>query len=264
MMDVAAAWRIGVAVGLFVLFAGLEFVWPDRARVAPRWRRWLTNAALFAAGVGVIRVLAPLGLVGAALWAQDAGIGIFNGLAIPSWAAMTSAVLLLDFALYWQHRAMHAVPILWRVHAPHHADPDLDVTTGVRFHPAEFVISFLYKLAFVIVLGAPPLAVLIFEIALNAFSKFNHANIAWPAALDRLWRNVIITPRAHRLHHEAEAGMRSGNYGFSIVAWDWLFGTFVSRTEPKTLGVRGVSVTEGITFWKSFWLPARREPPVSQ
>jgi sterol desaturase/sphingolipid hydroxylase (fatty acid hydroxylase superfamily) len=255
MIEVAAAWRIGVAGALFVVFALLEWVWPDRPRVASRVKRWAANAVLFFTGAAILRIVAPLGLVGAALWAQTQGIGVFAVMGAPEWITFVATLIILDCALYWQHRAMHQVSWLWRLHAPHHADPDLDVTTGVRFHPGEFIVSFAYKLALVVALGAPVWAVLVFEIALNSFSKFTHANIAWPPFLEQRLRTIVITPRAHRLHHEAEAGMHSGNYGFSILAWDMLFGTHVQRPEPKTLGIKGVDATVGADALKSLTLP---------
>lgn len=231
--------RFAAFVALFALFALAEALAPDRQDAALRARRWPTNLALVAIGTGLARLMGPVSAVGAALWAEQAGIGLFNTLDAPAWAVVIVCVLALDLALYLQHRALHAVPLLWRLHAPHHADRHLDVTTGVRFHPGELVVSAVWKAGVVATLGAPAAVVAAFEIALNGFSLFTHANWRLPAAVQRAIGGVIVTPRTHRLHHDRDAGRASGNYGFSITLWDRVFGTWRVAPEPARLGIAG-------------------------
>lgn len=234
-----AALRLSVFLGLLLALAAAEALAPDRPDPANRGRRWPTNLALTVIGAGLARLLGPLSAVGAALWAQAHGVGLFHAVAAPVWLAAALSVVALDLALYAQHRVLHAVPVLWRLHAPHHADRHLDVTTGVRFHPGEIVVSAVWKAGVVAALGAPAAAVVAFEIALNAFSLFTHANWRLPGGVQRALGGVFITPRTHRLHHDRAAGRDSGNYGFSVTVWDRMFGTWREAPEPARLGIEG-------------------------
>lgn len=237
MADIAL--RLSVFLGLLLALAAAEALAPDRPEPADRRRRWPTNLALTVIGSGLARLLGPVSAVGAALWAQAHGAGLFNAIAAPMWVAAAASFVALDLALYAQHRALHAVPVLWRLHAPHHADRHLDVTTGLRFHPGEIVVSALWKAGVVAALGAPAVAVAAFEIALNAFSLFTHANWRLPRDAQRALGGVLITPRTHRLHHDRAAGRDSGNYGFSVTVWDRVFGTWREAPEPAQLGIDG-------------------------
>lgn len=257
-MSADAVWRFGAFVAVLLVFMAMEALAPARARTAARRERWLTNFAMFGLGGVLTRIAAPLGLMGVALWAEQNHIGVFAMLDAPVWMSAILCILALDLGLYLQHRAMHAIPALWRWHAPHHADPDLDASTGLRFHPGEALLSFGWKAALVVVLGAPPIAVLIFEIILNAFSIFTHANVALPLALDRALSWVMITPRAHRLHHDRDAGRDSGNYGFSIVLWDKLWGTWSQRAEPLALGLREISPHAGTDLSSTIAMPFQK------
>jgi sterol desaturase/sphingolipid hydroxylase (fatty acid hydroxylase superfamily) len=253
-----AVWRLiafATAAGLFMAWESLA---PARARILPRLARWPTNLALFLTAAGLARLIAPAGVVGAAVWAEQAGLGLFNTLEAPAWLAIGASLILLDLAMYAQHRALHAAPVLWRLHAPHHGDPDLDVSTGLRFHPGEFIFSLAWKAGAAVLLGAPPVAVLAFEIALNAFSLFTHANGRLPVAFERALGVVVITPRAHRLHHERAGGRATGNYGFSITLWDRLFGTWARRPEPAALGLETVTPAAGARLSDSLIAPMRR------
>lgn len=230
-----ATWRLSVFVGVLVIMVAWELLAPKRHNRFPRKVRWPSNLGLIFIGTLVMRVVAPLGLTGVALWAAQSSVGLLNltevAQAVPTWLAVVLSVLLLDMLIYWQHRLFHRVPLLWRLHRVHHTDPDFDVTTGLRFHPFEMVLSFLIKLVAVVLLGAPALAIIIFEIILNACSLFNHGNVALPAPIERQVRKVLITQELHRIHHSVEKEETNSNYGFSVSWWDHLFKSFTA--EPK-------------------------------
>ncbi|MDX1698011.1 MAG: sterol desaturase family protein, partial [Thiohalobacterales bacterium] len=191
------------------------------------------------------RLLFPAAAVGVALYAQSRGWGLLNLLDMPAWLAIVIAVVLLDLAIYVQHFTFHAVPLLWRLHRVHHADLDFDVTTGARFHPIEIILSMLIKFGVIILLGAPVLAVVIFEVLLNATSMFNHGNVRIPRALDRLIRLFIVTPDMHRVHHSHRDYETNSNFGFNLSCWDRLFGTY--RDQPVD-GHTGMVI--GIDTWR--------------
>lgn len=244
-MEVDAAFRLGVFVAVLTTFVLLETAFPARVRTHGTVKRTGVNALLFVLGAGLVRLIAPLGLAGVAIAADALSIGLFNAVSAPALVVWLVCLLTLDAALYAQHRAMHRFHWLWRWHAAHHADPDLDASSGLRFHPGEYLISFAWKAGVVMLLGAPVEIVIAFEIALNAFSIFNHANVRLPAWLERALAPIVFTPTAHRLHHDADAGVASGNYGFSIVLWDRVFGTYSARPEPRALGLSTLSPHEG-------------------
>jgi len=203
-MDNELLWRGGVFLGLFALFAGLEALVPRRPRALTRSRRWPTNLAMTVLNTLALRglaILLPLLAIGAALDAGVLGLGLFNRLGWPSWVELVLAVLILDFAIWVQHLVTHKVPLFWRFHRVHHADRDMDVTTGFRFHPVEILASMILKIGLVYALGPSALAVLVFEILLSGTALFNHANIALPPGLDRIVRLVLVTPDMHRVHH---------------------------------------------------------------
>ena len=187
------------------------------------------------------RIVAPVGAVGFALLAQTRGWGLFNVIALPTWLELVLAVLLLDLAIYLQHRIFHYVPVLWRLHRMHHADLDVDVTTGARFHPIEILLSLGIKFVVIVSLGAPPVGVLIFEILLNATSMFNHSNVTLPLSLEPVLRALVVTPDMHRVHHSILRRETDSNFGFNFPWWDRLFGTY--RPQPEaghdamTLGI---------------------------
>jgi sterol desaturase/sphingolipid hydroxylase (fatty acid hydroxylase superfamily) len=234
------ALRLASFLAIFVLMALWELAAPRRAGV-PRGARWGSNLALLAVDVALLRVLAPGAAIAVALAGEARGWGLLNAFALPGWAAVPLAVVLLDLAIYFQHVTFHAVPTLWRLHRVHHADVHVDVTTGTRFHPVEILISTLVKCAAVAAIGAPAAAVLAFEILLNATAVFNHANARLPERLDRVLRRLVVTPDMHRVHHSIEYDESSSNFGFNLPWWDRLFGTY--RAHPRvahaamTLGV---------------------------
>ncbi|OYY91529.1 MAG: sterol desaturase [Sphingomonas sp. 28-66-16] len=222
--------RLSAFVGVLAIVAALEAVAPRRRPGTSRWRRWPGNIGILAIDTVLVRLLFPLAAIGVAVIAGDRGWGLLHQLALPGWLTITLAVIALDLVIYAQHVGFHAVPWLWRVHRLHHADTELDVTTALRFHPAEIIVSLLIKWAAIVAIGAPPLAVLIFEILLNAAAMINHGNIALPAGLDRWLRLVMVTPDMHRVHHSVAADERNRNFGFSLPWWDRLFGTY--RAQP--------------------------------
>ncbi len=223
--------RLVVFITAFLLLAGGEALIPRRARSVVRPWRWPTNLTLVALNTLIIRALLPLTAVGMAVVAEHRGWGLLHALGpIPSVLAVPVAIVLLDLAIYLQHVLFHAVPILWRVHRVHHADIDVDVTTGSRFHPIEMFLSLLIKFVTIGALGASPLAVLLFEALLNVGSLFSHANLRLLSWLDRALRLVVVTPDMHRVHHSASGVETNTNFGFTFPWWDHLCGTY--RAQP--------------------------------
>jgi sterol desaturase/sphingolipid hydroxylase (fatty acid hydroxylase superfamily) len=223
--------RLGAFLGIFALMALWELLAPRRARSVSRWVRWPNNLAVTAINTALVRVIFPTAAVGLALLAEQRGWGLLNAWALPSWLKVAAAVVALDLVIYLQHVMFHAVPAFWRLHRMHHADLDIDVTTGARFHPVEILLSMVIKLGAVAALGAPALAVLIFEVLLNATSMFNHSNVRMPTALDRVLRWLVVTPEMHRVHHSILPYETNSNFGFNAPWWDRLFGTY--RAQPE-------------------------------
>ena len=228
--------RLSVFAAVLVAMALLEHAFPRRPqRLA--WRRWPSNLGLVALSSVLLRLVAPAGAVGVAVWAEGRGIGLFPALGLPGWMAGAASVVLLDLLVYLQHRVFHAVPLLWRLHRVHHADPELDASSGLRFHPVEILLSLGIKAVAVVALGAPPEAVLVFEVLLNATSLFNHANLALPAWLDRPLRLVLVTPDMHRVHHSEVRAEMDSDFGFCLSCWDRGFGTYVAEPARGQLGM---------------------------
>ena len=222
--------RLGVFLGVLAIMALWELLAPRRRRDIPRVIRWSNNLALVVIDTIVLRLTFPILAVGLAIMAQERGWGLFNIFDAPAWVAVVASVILLDLVIYLQHVMFHAVPALWRLHRMHHADLDFDVTTGLRFHPIEIVLSMGIKLAMVLVLGPPAVAVLIFEVLLNATAMFNHSNVRLPLAADRVLRLVMVTPDMHRVHHSILPQETNSNFGFNLPWWDRLLGTY--RAQP--------------------------------
>ena len=231
--------RFAFFAGILVLMALAELLMPRRRLTVKKPLRWASNLGLVGLNSVAARILFPVGAVGMALMSEDNSWGLFNNMAAPHWLAVPLAVALLDLAIYLQHVMFHAVPILWRLHMVHHADLDFDVTTGLRFHTIEILLSMLIKLAVVVLLGVPALAVLIFEVALNATAMFNHANLRLPGWLDTTLRLFVVTPDMHRVHHSALAVETNSNFGFNFPWWDFLFGTY--RPQPEA-GHEGMTI----------------------
>ncbi|WP_054006482.1 sterol desaturase family protein [Cypionkella psychrotolerans] len=244
--------RLAVFLGVLVAMAGWELAAPRRRQEIPRVIRWTNNLALVVVDTVILRLTFPILAVGLALMAEERGWGLFNALDVPPWLAVLLSILLLDLAIYLQHVLFHAVPGLWRLHRMHHADLEFDVTTGLRFHPVEIVLSMVIKLAAVMALGAPALAVLLFEVLLNATALFNHANIRLPVGLDRALRWVMVTPDMHRVHHSVIPAETNSNFGFNLPWWDRLLGTY--RAQPKA-GHEGMTIgIEQFRTPRDLWL----------
>ncbi|OGA30794.1 MAG: hypothetical protein A3I65_12195 [Betaproteobacteria bacterium RIFCSPLOWO2_02_FULL_68_150] len=218
--------RLGAFVSVFALMAAWELAAPARPRRLPRMARWRANLGLAVLNSLALRVALPGSAIALAALAHQSGWGLLNRFPLPGWAALLLGVLLLDLIIYLQHVLFHAVPVLARLHAVHHADPDFDLTTGIRFHPIEMLLSALIKFAAVVALGAPVLAVLAFEVLLNGTAMFNHANVALPAWLEPWVRRLLVTPDMHRVHHSVIEAERNSNYGFCLSVWDRLLGTY--------------------------------------
>jgi sterol desaturase/sphingolipid hydroxylase (fatty acid hydroxylase superfamily) len=214
-----------------------ELLAPRRHQKIARSARWPSNIGIVVLDTVLVRLVFPIGAVGLALLAESRGWGLFNAFDIPAWAAIPASVILLDMAIYLQHVLLHAVPALWRLHRMHHADLEFDVTTGIRFHPIEILLSMVIKLGVVAALGTPAAAVLIFEILLNATSMFNHGNVKLPGPLDRVLRWIVVTPEMHRVHHSIKSGETNSNFGFNLPWWDRLFGTYRAQPEAGHVGM---------------------------
>jgi sterol desaturase/sphingolipid hydroxylase (fatty acid hydroxylase superfamily) len=214
-----------------------EFLAPRRDQKIGRPARWPSNIGVVVLDTVLVRLLFPVGAVGLALLAEIRGWGLLNGFDVPAWAAIPLGVILLDLAIYLQHVLLHAVPAFWRLHRMHHADLEFDVTTGIRFHPIEILLSMGIKLGVVAALGTPAVAVLIFEILLNATSMFNHGNVELPARLDRVLRWIVVTPEMHRVHHSIKPRETNSNFGFNLPWWDRLFGTYCDQPEAGHVGM---------------------------
>lgn len=233
-MGYEAIIRLSVFLGLFALFAGLETIAPRRKRGVPRTGRWFTNMSLTVLNTLALRavaVLMPFLAIGAAVDAWRLGWGLLNQVQWPWFVEGALALLALDLAIWMQHWVTHKVPLFWRFHRVHHADRDMDVTTGIRFHPVEIAASMGLKIGLIYLLGPMAVAVLVFEVLLNGTTLFNHTNLRLPLWLDRIVRLVLVTPDMHRVHHSAQRHEHDSNYGFALSIWDRIFGTY--RAQPE-------------------------------
>lgn len=205
----------------------------------PKRQRWFVNVAIVVLDTLIVRLIIPLLPFGMAELAAAKGWGILNLIRLPYWSSVVLSFVIFDIIIYLQHRAFHRIPILWRLHRVHHTDLDLDVSSGVRFHPIEIIFSVWIKLATVVLIGAPVLAVVLFEIILNATSLFNHGNIAIPAVVDRWLRLFLVTPDMHRVHHSVIPTETDSNFSFNFPWWDRLLGTY--RSQPSA-GHNGMQI----------------------
>lgn len=223
--------RLSCFFGVLIAMALWELFAPRRVLTIDKTPRWLSNLALVVLNTVIARIALPITAVAAALFAESRQWGVLTLVAWPIWVEVILAVLVFDLVIYLQHVMFHAVPLLWRLHMVHHADMDIDVTTGLRFHTLEIVLSALIKLSVVVVLGPPALAVVLFEVLLNATSMFNHSNISLPPWLDRIVRLLVVTPDMHRVHHSVIRRETNSNFGFNLPWWDFLLGTY--RDQPE-------------------------------
>lgn len=242
--------RAAIFLSVLAVLALLEVLLRGPNPPPRRARRWPANAGLVLLDTLLARLLLPAGAVSAALWAHAHGFGLFNLLAWPAWLEFALALLLLDLAIYWQHRLLHALPWLWPWHRVHHTDATLDATSALRFHPLEILLSLAFKVALAVLLGIAPLAILAFEILLSSFALVTHANLALPPRPDRALRWLLVTPTMHRVHHSTHLEEQHRNFGFHLSVWDRMFGSYAaqSRDTPQTFGVAGVDDDDATRF----------------
>jgi len=230
--------RLGVFITVLAVMMLWEYLKPNRLSPVSTGKRWLSNFSMILLGALVARLMIPTGLAAIAIYAQNNHLGMWNQIPMSLWLSMPISVLVFDCLIYWQHRLFHRVPLFWRIHRVHHADPHLDASTGLRFHPLEIALSLLLKIAAVLLLGAPVLAILIFEVLLNATSIFNHSNIKLPLKLDKLLKTVIVTQSMHRIHHSQVVSETDSNFGFNLSIWDRLFGSYIEEAANGDEGIK--------------------------
>lgn len=251
--------RLIVFVIVLVLMALAELLFPRRTPNLSKITRWGTNIGFTVVNIVALRLLGPISAVAVAALALDNGWGLFNYFSLPFHIEILLAIVVLDLAIYFQHVMSHKVLILWRFHKVHHADRDIDVTTGVRFHPIEAVFSMLYKCSIVLLLGPAVLAIIVFEILLNASAMFNHANIKLPRLLDHYLRLVIVTPDFHRVHHSEIQQETDSNYGFFLSIWDRMFSTYIPQPQKghqnMVIGLSEYQTDKPASFVWSLKLP---------
>ena len=236
-----------------------EFAAPKRKLTVSRTGRWLNNTGIIFLDSLLVKLLFPVTAIGVAAAAHENGWGLLQYLQLPGWLSLVMSILFLDLIIYLQHLMFHAVPLLWRLHMIHHADLDIDVTTGLRFHPIEILLSMLIKMTVISALGPPVIAVLIFEISLNGTAMFNHGNIRLPETIDRFLRLLLVTPDMHRVHHSVIIRETNSNFGFNFPWWDRMFGTY--RAQPvaghigMTIGLSQYRNPVQVTFLRLLALP---------
>jgi sterol desaturase/sphingolipid hydroxylase (fatty acid hydroxylase superfamily) len=237
MMQEEQTVRLAFFLVTLLIIAVWEIVAPRRPLTDSKTRRWYTNLSLVLLNILAVRFLVPIFPVSLALTLQERGWGILHILNLPDWFKIGLAVLLLDLAIYLQHLLFHFLPVFWRIHRMHHVDLDIDVTTGNRFHTIEIIISIGIKLAAVALIGPPVIAVVVFEVVLNASAQFSHGNISIPVTIDRWLRFFVVTPDMHRVHHSVISRETNSNFGFNVPWWDRLFGTYRAQPEKGHLGM---------------------------
>lgn len=248
-----------IRLSAFLTVLVVIFLWeklaPRRSSSSMTQKRQLTNILLVVLNTALLRLLIPLAAVSTAGIAMMHGWGLFNWLAFPEWLEVLLCFLVLDMFIYFQHRLFHYIKPLWRLHRVHHSDTEFDVTTGLRFHPLEIILSMCIKMALVVALGAPVLAVILFEVMLNASSLFNHGNIRIPLTLDRYLRYIVVTPDMHRVHHSALKKETNSNFGFNLPWWDRLFASYRGQPEAghEKLTI-GLKEFRGTRFVNVLWL----------
>lgn len=254
-----ASLRLGVFLSILLLMMCAEALFPRKARAMARSRRWTSNLLLIVIDGLFVRLLFPIVAVGIAIIAADNNWGLFNLIDLPIWLEIVLAIIILDMLIYWQHVASHHIPFLWAMHKVHHADRDIDVTTGSRFHPIEIGLSMAYKMALVVILGAPVLAVILFELILNGCAMFNHSNVKLPLSFDRVLRRFIVTPDMHRVHHSTVVSETNSNYGFSLSLWDRIFGSYTAQPskghDNMVIGLEEYQTRGPASLTWSLWLP---------
>lgn len=255
--------RMAAFAGVLCIMALAEVLAPRRSQAVGRARRWPANLGMVLISALLIKLIFPLSAVAFALWCETRGFGLFNLAGVATWLAVPAAIVLLDLAIYAQHVMFHHVQLLWRLHRMHHADLEFDVTTGIRFHPIEMILSMAIKFAVIALLGAPALAVLLFEMLLNATALFSHSNTRLPLALDRVLRLLLVTPDMHRVHHSVVPRETHSNFGFCLPWWDRLFGTYNDQPQAghdaMSIGIPAFRAEEELRLDRMLLQPLRPE-----
>lgn len=256
--------RFSFFLGILMLMAFWEWLSPRRPLTTSKALRWYSNLGLVIMDTLALRLLLPFQAVGLALFVQNQGWGLLNNISLPYWLAIFIGILGLDFVIYLQHAVFHFIPLFWRFHRVHHTDLDFDVTTGIRFHPIEILLSMGIKMVAVVILGPSPIAVILFEVILNATSMFNHGNVHLPASVDRILRLFVVTPEMHRVHHSILFKEFNSNFGFNFPWWDRLLGTYRAQPsaghEGMTIGLGQFREPNSITLPWLLILPFIRKP----
>lgn len=229
--------RLLAFLAIITIMAIWETMKPIMTLSISKKQRWINNFGLVALNVIILRILFPTAAVGAAFFATEHSWGLFNNITLPFWITVIISLIIMDMFIYFQHRIFHKIPILWRLHLVHHADLDYDLSTGLRFHPIEIILSMLIKFAIILILGIPIIAVILFEIILNGVAIFNHSNISFPKKLDRILRWFIVTPDMHRVHHSVEIDETNSNFGFNLPWWDRLFNSYRQQTRATNITI---------------------------
>jgi sterol desaturase/sphingolipid hydroxylase (fatty acid hydroxylase superfamily) len=244
--------RLGIFFGLFLFFVLWEIFYPDHSSSYSKKLRWPSNLGLILFNSVIMRFAFPVTVIGVAEFAATKQIGFLRFWTIPNWASVILGLIFLDFIIYLQHVLFHSVPALWRFHRMHHADLDLDITSGTRFHTIEIMISMLIKLSAIVLSGASPITVLIFEVVLNGMAMFNHSNIFIPKSIDRILRYILITPSLHRIHHSVILAEQKSNFGFNLSIWDRLIGNLKTEAEGKTSF--GLRILRNLKYLRLDWM----------
>lgn len=260
--DSESSIRLIIFLGMFLLLAIAEVLFPRRKPAYAKPKRWLSNLSISALNTLVVRISFPIAGVAAALLAQDRQWGLMNQLPVAPWLNILVFLLLFDLAIYWQHRLFHVVPWLWRFHRVHHTDVDYDLTTGSRFHPCSILISAAIKIALVIVMGASAAAILIAEVVLNVTAMFNHSNLKLPQSVDHKLRKILVTPDMHRIHHSTDSIEHNANFGFNFPWWDRIFGSYLDQPkmshEDMDIGITGFQDSESIDIFPLLIQPFKK------
>ncbi|QUM76136.1 sterol desaturase family protein [Moritella sp. 24] len=223
--------RASAFIGLLILLAISEYYKPKRPLTRSKWQRWSNNLAVVFINNLVLKLFVPFVAIDAAIFVEQQQWGLLSLTSLNSAVIIVTSVMLLDAAIYFQHKIFHQIPMLWRLHRMHHSDLDIDVTTAIRFHPIEIILSMFIKVAVIIAFGVPVVAVVLFELLLNLTAMFNHSNIRLPDKIDRFIRTILVTPDMHRIHHSTDSHETNHNFGFCLPWWDRLFGSY--QAQPK-------------------------------
>ena len=256
--------RLSIFLGVFTAMAAWEALAPRRARTHGRLWRWPSNIAIVGLNIVILKIVFPVAAIEFAASVHGGGLGLMGLFSLPGWIEFLVAIVILDLAIYLQHILFHAAPSLWRLHRMHHQDLDFDVTTGVRFHPVEILLSMGIKFMVIAALGPSAAAVLVFEAVLNGMSMFNHANAKIPLGVDAVLRKLVVTPDMHRVHHSISPNETNSNFGFNLSVWDRLFGTYRDQPaaghEAMTIGIEQFRERRELRLDRLLLQPFRGKP----